>query len=99
MGGYDIRDFDVGSIYDCQYQCQQEPACNYMTILKTGTPWNNGVAHCWLKYFYGNTYYDPNVLVGSKQCSQFTSESFISFQINLYKLYKIFSLQATTREY
>ena len=36
MGGYDIRDFDIGYVYECQYWCQLEPACNYFTILKSG---------------------------------------------------------------
>jgi hypothetical protein len=74
MGGYDIRDFNIGSIYDCQYQCQLEPACGYFVILKSGTAANSGVAHCWLKFFYGGTNWDPSYLVGTRNCYQFSSE-------------------------
>ena len=34
--GNDIREITIGSIYDCQYYCQQEPACNFYAIRKPG---------------------------------------------------------------
>ena len=70
-GGYDIRDFNVANNYECQYFCQAEPACNFFMVLKSGTGQNNGVPHCWLKYFYGQTNWHPDYMGGTRNCNQF----------------------------
>lgn len=72
--GNDIREVNIGSIYDCQYYCQLEPACNFFVIMKLDP--NIGLPRCWLKYHNGisTSGYDSNYMSGTKNCNKFTSK-------------------------
>jgi hypothetical protein len=80
-GGYDIRSFNLGPIYDCQYYCQLEPACNYYVVLKPNTAYNSGIPRCYLKYFNGvyNSNWDPNTMAGTRNCNMLTSMLFLTY--------------------